>query len=129
MTYLLFSLRDATNQISNFGVGFEERTWNRSFVYQQIVRNLSPNINFLSITMIDLIKSLDVVDLMRSGAVIVAFVATVFVDKRGQGSVWMKADAIIALVGGLSSFICPGVLMDYQVSAHISSLQIQRLQK
>ena len=70
------------------------------------------------------ISSLSVVDLLRSGALLVAFLATAFADKRGQASVWLKADAVACAGFGLGLYLFPGVFINYMVDGETDVLHI-----
>lgn len=74
--------------------------------------------------MFEFVQKLGVVDLLRSGALVVVFLATAFADKRGQQSVWVKVDALTSAATGLALFLCPGILLAYEVDGEANNLLV-----
>lgn len=60
-------------------------------------------------------ENLDVVDYLRSGALLVAFIAVFLADRknRDEGSVWLKADVITLGAVGAGLFLFPSQLLGY----------------
>ena len=54
---------------------------------------------------------MDVIDYIRSGALILAFVAALFAGR----SVWLKSTTLIAATMGTALYFFPKALLDYQV--------------
>ena len=63
----------------------------------------------------DAISKMNPVDFVRSGSLLVAFLACGFSDRRGQGSTWLRADQIASVAFGATFLLFPHTLLTYLV--------------
>ena len=61
---------------------------------------------------------MDVIDYIRSGALIVAFGVALFAGR----SVWLKATTLIPAAVGMALYFFPKALLDYQVNNFLSNI-------
>lgn len=59
------------------------------------------------------IGKMDSIDFVRSGALLVAFLACGFADRRGQGSAWLHADQIATAAFGAGLVFFPQTILAY----------------
>jgi hypothetical protein len=68
--------------------------------------------------LLDVVRSMQIVDILRSGALVVAFLSIIIGNRKDRNAVsnWLLVDAISTGGFGLAWLLCPDTLLGYMVS-------------